>query len=81
MYRQRVTVLCFIFYRPSPNIRGNRPAPRRAEPARKVSNSRVSDSRSKRAGPSYGGVDKGGRGAGADRGRIGGKDGKNDKVI
>lgn len=71
----------YIRDRPSPNIRGNRPAPRRAEPARKASNSRASDSRSKRPGPSYGGADRGGRPAAADRGRVGAKDGRGEKVF
>ncbi len=70
-------------FRPSPNIRGNRPAPRRAaDMGRKPVNSRSNDSRSKRAGPSYGGVDRGAdrgaKGTSGDRSRPSG--GKNEKV-
>ncbi|XP_063403203.1 katanin p60 ATPase-containing subunit A1-like isoform X1 [Mytilus trossulus] len=52
-----------VEYRPSPNIRGGRPAPRKQEPVRrpgpgKPAPSRPQD-RNRAGGPSYGNVDKG----------------------
>ncbi|CAG2197950.1 KATNA1 [Mytilus edulis] len=52
-----------VEYRPSPNIRGGRPAPRKQEPVRrpgpgKPAPSRQQD-RNRAGGPSYGNVDKG----------------------
>lgn len=52
-----------VICRPSPNIRGGRPAPRKQEPVRrpgpgKPAPSRQQD-RNRAGGPSYGNVDKG----------------------
>ena len=52
-----------IFYRPSPNIRGGRPAPRKVEPSRRPAQARQAPSRqqdrARPSAPSYGNYDKG----------------------